>query len=72
MPTYQTVLLESIYLFLEKTSKSYSGIEKYMHVALMRGKSIATVEKKLQAKRRVDSTTTRNVYHNITGKYLNI
>ena len=43
-----------------------------MHVALMRGESIAAIEKSLQAKYKVDSTTIRNVYHNVKGKHQGI
>ena len=43
-----------------------------MHVALMRGKNVTFFKKSSQAKRRIDSTTTRNVYHNLTGKYQSI
>ena len=43
-----------------------------MHVALMRGEKIATIEKSLQAKYQVDSTTTRNVYHDLKGKHQGI
>ncbi|MEM7595515.1 MAG: hypothetical protein AAF383_29115 [Cyanobacteria bacterium P01_A01_bin.83] len=53
-------------------SELYSAVEKDMHVALMRGDSIATIEKSLQAKYQVDSTTTRNVYHNLKGKHQGI
>lgn len=53
-------------------SEIYSAIEKDMHVALLRGDTIATVEKSLQAKYQVDSTTTRNVYHNLKGKHQGI
>ena len=72
MPTYQTLLPKSIYLFLDKISELYSAVEKDMHVALMRGDKIAVVEKSLQTKYQVDSTTTRNVYHNLKGKHQGI
>ena len=72
MPTYQTLLPESIYSFLSKMSELYSAVERDMHVALMRGESIAEAEKTLQAKHQVDSTTTRNVYHNLKGKHQSI
>ena len=69
MPTYQTLLPDNIYSFLNRMSELYSAVERDMHVGLMRGKSIATVEKSLQAKYQVDSTTTRNIYHNLKGKH---
>ena len=72
MPTYQTVLPESIYSFLNKMSELYSAVEKDMHVALMDGEKIGVIEKSLQAKYQVDSTTTRNVYHNLKGKHQGI
>lgn len=72
MPTYSTLLLDKIYSFLDKMSEIYSAVEKDMHVALMRGNKIATVEKSLQNKYQVDSTTTRNVYHNLKGKHQGI
>ena len=72
MPTYQTLLPENIYSFLDKMSELYSAVEKDMHVALMGGNAIATVEKTLQAKYKIDSTTTRNVYHNLKGKHQGI
>jgi len=72
MPTYQTLLPESTYSFLNRMSKLYSAVEKDMHVALMSGEAIAAVEKNLQAKYQIDSTTTRNVYHNLKGKHQGI
>ena len=58
MPTYQTLLPENVYSFLDKMSELYSAVEKDMHVALMGGNAIATVEKTLQVKYKIDSTTT--------------
>ena len=72
MPTYQTLLPESIYSFLDQMNEIYSAVEKDMHVALMSGESIASIEKLLQSKYQVDSTTTRNVYHNLKGKHQGI
>ena len=72
MPTYSTLLPDKIYSFLDKMSELYSAVEKDMHVALMRGDKIATVEKSLSNKYQVDSTTTRNVYHNLKGKHQSI
>ena len=69
MPTYQTLLPQSIDIFLNQMSEVYSRIEKDMHVALIGGEKIASVEKKLQSKYQVDSTTVRNVYHNLKGKH---
>ena len=72
MPTYQTLLPENIHLFLEKMSEIYSAVEHDMHIALMRGETIATLEKSLTALYQVDSITTRNVYHNLKGKHQGI
>lgn len=72
MPTYQTLLPDNIYSFLDKMSEIYSAVEKDMHVALMRGESLASIEKSLQSEYKVDSTTTRNVYHNLKGKHQGI
>lgn len=69
MPTYQTLLPQSIYTFLNQMSEVYSHIEKDMHVSLVHGDKIASVEKILQSKYQVDSTTVRNVYHNLKGKH---
>ncbi|MDJ0532045.1 MAG: IS200/IS605 family accessory protein TnpB-related protein [Xenococcaceae cyanobacterium MO_207.B15] len=72
MPTYQTLLSPSIYPFLESMACLYSAIEKQMHVALLGGDRIADIEKQLQNKFQVDSTTIRNVYHNLKGKHSGI
>ncbi len=72
MPTYQTLLPTSIYSFLDSMAQLYSQIELQMHVALISGEKISTIEKSLQSKYRVDSTTTRNVYHNLKGKHRGI
>ena len=39
---------------------------------LMRGEKINVIEKSLQSKYKVDSTTVRNVYHNLKGKHSSI
>ncbi len=72
MPTYQTLLPPDIYPFLESMANLYSAIEKKMHVALLAGDRIADIEKQLQNKFQVDSTTVRNVYHNLKGKHSGI
>ncbi len=72
MPTYQTLLPETIYSFLDKMSELYSAVERDMHVSLMHGESIGAIEKLLQSKYQVGSTTTRNVYHNLKGKHQSI
>ncbi|NJK57574.1 MAG: hypothetical protein HC939_16990 [Pleurocapsa sp. SU_5_0] len=72
MPTYITLLPESIYSFLDTTSELYSAVEKDMHVALMRGEKISAIEKSLQSKYQIDSTTTRNVDHDLKGKHKGI
>ncbi len=69
MPTFQTMLPKSIYSFLNKMSELYSAVEKDMHVALIKGEKITAIEKFLQVKYKVDSTTIRNVYHNLKGKH---
>ncbi len=68
MLTYQTVLPKNIYSFLDAMSELYSAVEKQMHLALMRGDKIGVIEKSLQAKYQIDSTTARNIYHNLKGK----
>ena len=50
----------------------YSAIEKQMHVALLSGEKIDVIEKRLQSKYQVDSTTVRNVYHDLKGKHSGI
>ncbi|MEN9568751.1 MAG: hypothetical protein RLZZ69_3949 [Cyanobacteriota bacterium] len=69
MPTYQTSLPEKISLFLNRASDLYSAIEKDMYVLLyVKNQPFGSVEKPLQARYQVDSTTIRNVYHNLKGK----
>ncbi len=72
MPTYPTLLPETMYSFLDKMAKLYSQIEREMHVALISGEKLSVIEKFLQSKYQVDSTTTRNVYHNLKGKHKSI
>ncbi len=72
MPTYQTLLPSNIYPFLESMATLYSAIEKDMHVALPNGENINSIEKRLQRKYQVDSTTVRNVYHDLKGKHSGI
>lgn len=72
MPTYQTLLPDNMHPFLDSMASLYSAIEREMHVALMGGEKIAAIEKSLQSKYKVDSTTTRNVYHNLKGKHQGI
>ncbi len=72
MPTFQTLLSDNIFPFLDEMAKLYIQMEREMHVCLMREDKIAAIEKSLQAKYQVDSTTTRNVYHNLKGKHQGI
>ena len=72
MPTFQTLLPDNIFPFLDEMAKLYIQMEREMHVCLMREDQIAAIEKSLQAKYQVDSTTTRNVYHNLKGKHQGI
>ena len=72
MPTYQTLLPTDIYSFLDSMARLYSQLEWDMHVCLIRGDKINVIEKSLQSKYQVDSTTTRNVYHNLKGKHQSI
>ena len=72
MPTFQTLLPNQIYPFLDSMAALYSQIERDMHSCLMRGEKINVVEKSLQSKYKVDSTTVRNVYHNLKGKHKSI
>ncbi len=72
MPTYQTLLSVDIYPFLDSMAALYSQIERDIHSCLVRGEKINIVEKSLQSKYKVDSTTIRNVYHNLKGKHSGI
>ncbi len=72
MPTYQTILSSNIYPFLESMANLYSAIEKRMHVAILAGEKIGSIEKRLQNQFQVDSTTVRNVYHDLKGKHSSI
>lgn len=72
MPTYQTLLPNNIYPFLDSMAALYSQIERDMHSCLMREGKINVIEKSLQSKYKVDSTTIRNVYHNLKGKHKSI
>ena len=72
MPTYQTLLPETIYSFLDKMAALYSQIEREMHVAIVNGEKLSVIEKQLQSRYQVGSTTTRNVYHNLKGKHQGI
>ncbi len=69
MPTYLTLLPSNIYPFLESMANLYSAIEKQMHVAILKGEKIGTIEKSLQNKFQADSTTVSNVYHDLKGKH---
>lgn len=68
MPTYQTLLPQQIYSFLDEMCQLYSQLERVMYVRLMAGETRAVVEKSLASSHKVDSTTVRNVYHNLKGK----
>ncbi len=68
----QTLLPSNIYPFLESTANLYSAIERSMHVALLAGEKIGDIEKRLQNQFQVDSTTVRNVYHDLKGKHSGI
>ncbi len=72
MQTYQTRLPTNIYPFLESMANLYSAIEKQMHVSLIAGQKIEDIEKNLQNQFQVDSTTVRNVYHDLKGKHSGI
>ncbi len=72
MPTYQTLLPNSLFPFLDSMAALYSQIERDMHSCLMRGEKIGILEKLLQSKYQVDSTTVRNVYHDLKGKHKGI
>ena len=47
----------------------YSQIEREMHIAIVSGEKLSAIEKQLQSRYQVDSTTIRNVYHNLKGKH---
>jgi hypothetical protein len=68
MPTACTLLPESLDPLLNAMSALYSGIEHDMHALLSKGDAIGVIELLLQVKYGVDSTTTRNVWHNLKGK----
>jgi IS605 OrfB family transposase len=68
MPTACTLLPKSLDPFLNAMSALYSGIEHDMHALLSKGDAIGSIELSLQVKYGVDSTTTRNVWHNLKGK----
>ena len=72
MPTYKTLLPTNIYPFLESMASLYSAIEKRMHVAILAGEKMGDMEKRLQSEFQVDSTTVRNVYHDLKGKHSSI
>ena len=65
MPSFQTLLPFHIDSFLDKMAQLYSQIEREMHLRLNKGEKIGQMEKSLQVKYQVDSTTVRNVYHNL-------
>jgi IS605 OrfB family transposase len=68
MATYCTLLPESLDAALNAMSSLYATLEHEMHVALERGEALSAIELRLQAKYQVDSTTVRNVWHNLKGK----
>ena len=72
MPSFQTLLPCQIYFFLDEMAQLYSQIEQQMHLRLNKGEKIGQIEKYLQVKYQVDSTTVRNVYHNLKGKHQSI
>ena len=69
MLIYQTLLPETIYSFFDKMAALYSQIEREMRVGIINGEKLSVIEKHLQSKYQVDSTTIRNVYHNLKGKH---
>ncbi len=72
MPSFQTLLPFQIYSFLDSMAQLYCQIEQHMHLRLNKGEKIGQIEKYLQVKYQVDSTTVRNVYHNLKGKHQSI
>ncbi len=72
MPTFQAPLPSYIYSFLDEMARLYSQIERVMHLRLNSGEKIGKIEKSLQFIYQVDSTTVRNVYHNLKGKHQSI
>ena len=72
MPSFQTLLPFHIYSFLDSMAQLYCQIEREMHLRLNKGEKIGQIEKSLQRKYQVDSTTVRNVYHNLKGKHQSI
>jgi len=73
MPTYCTKLPDHLVPFLDATAALYSKIEHEMHVLVLEGsKTLAQIEKYLQGKHGVDSTTIRHVWDNLKGKHQSI
>jgi hypothetical protein len=72
MPTACTLLPESLDPFLNAMSALYSGIEHDLHASLSKGGVLGATELSLQSKHGVDSTTTRNVWHNLKGKQASV
>jgi hypothetical protein len=70
MPTCTTLLPESLDPFLDAMSSLYAGMEHEMHSLLSKDSVLGAVELSLQSKHGVDSTTTRNIWHNLKGKQL--
>lgn len=68
MPTFTTRLPEQLFSFLDAHAELMSRMEREMFVRLQRGERIGVLEKELQVKYDCDSTTVRNVYHNLKGK----
>lgn len=72
MPTYQTLLPPSISEYLDAQDALYGRISMAMHVRMMRGEKQSKIEKSLASEYGVDSTTVRNVWHNLKGVHRSI
>ncbi|MEM9219799.1 MAG: hypothetical protein AAGD25_36410, partial [Cyanobacteria bacterium P01_F01_bin.150] len=68
MPTFQTKLPIALSEFLNAQDELYGRIELDIFVHVNSGQPFSSLEKTLQAKHGVDSTTVRNCWHNVKGK----
>lgn len=68
MSTFTTKLPTAISDFLNAQDDLYGRIERDIFTRINRGESIGVVEKIMQSAHGVDSTTVRNVWHDLKGK----
>ncbi|MEM9217232.1 MAG: hypothetical protein AAGD25_23175, partial [Cyanobacteria bacterium P01_F01_bin.150] len=65
MPTFQTKLPSVFSEFLNAQDELYGRIELDIFVHVNSGQPFSSIEKTLQSKHGVDSTTVRNCWHNV-------